>query len=387
MEKIIYADNAATTKVSKAALEAAFPYLSNEYGNPSSIHSLGQNAKRAIEKARVKVAQIIGALPEEIYFTCGGTESDNWAIKSVAELKKNKGKHIITSAIEHPAVLNSLKNLEKKGYAVTYLDVDERGQISLDDLRNTIRDDTVLITIMTANNEIGTILPIAEIGAMARDRHILFHTDAVQAAGYIPVDVKKMNVDLLSLSGHKFGGMKGAGVLYVKKGLRLPPLLHGGGHERGGRSGTENTAGIVSLAAAMEDSSSHLASARVSQMRDRLIDGLLQIPRARLTGDPVNRLPGMASFVFECVEGESMVLLLDQCGICASSGSACSSDSLAPSHVLLAVGLSHELAHGSLRLSLNKDNTDEDIDYILKKLPEIVAKLRDMSPLWHAEKA
>ena len=387
MKRIIYADNAATSKISKSALDAIMPYLSNEYGNPSSLYSLAQNTRQAVENARIKVAQAIGALPEEIYFTGGGTESDNWAVKSAVEMNADKGRHIITSAIEHPAVMNTIKNLEEKGWEVTYLGVDDVGQISLEELQLAIRDDTVLITIMTANNEIGTILPISEIGEIARKRNILFHTDAVQAVGHIPVNVKELNVDLLSISGHKFGGMKGTGVLYIKKGLRLPPLHHGGGQERKLRSGTENVAGIISLSAALEDAVSCLSTDIVVKMRDRLIEELLKIPRTRLTGDPVNRLPGIASFVFEGIEGESMVLMLDQCGICASSGSACSSDSLEPSHVLLAIGLPHVIAHGSLRLSLNKDNSIEEIDYILEKLPEIVTKLRSMSPLWDESKS
>ena len=387
MKRIIYADNAATSKISKSALDAIMPYLSNEYGNPSSLYSLAQNTRQAVENARIKVAQAIGALPEEIYFTGGGTESDNWAVKSAVEMNADKGRHIITSAIEHPAVMNTIKNLEEKGWEVTYLGVDDVGQISLEELQSAIRDDTVFITIMTANNEIGTILPISEIGEIARKRNILFHTDAVQAVGHIPVNVKELNVDLLSISGHKFGGMKGIGVLYIKKGLRLPPLHHGGGQERKLRSGTENVAGIISLSAALEDAVSCLSTDIVVKMRDRLIEELLKIPRTRLTGDPVNRLPGIASFVFEGIEGESMVLMLDQCGICASSGSACSSDSLEPSHVLLAIGLPHVIAHGSLRLSLNKDNSIEEIDYILEKLPEIVAKLRSMSPLWDESKS
>ena len=382
MENTIYFDNAATTKLSKAALDAMLPYLTDGYGNPSTVYSIGRNAKSALENARRIVAKAIGAIPEEIFFTGGGTESDNWAIKSVADLRKNQGQHIITSKIEHLAVLNTLKYLEKRGYEVTYLAVDKHGQISLDEIRNTIRDDTILITIMTANNEIGTILPISEIGKIAREKGVLLHTDAVQAVGQIPVDVKEMNVDLLSFSGHKFGGAKGVGALYVKKGLSLPPFQHGGGQERGERSGTENVAGIVSLAAALDDKLKHLPLHRVSQIRDRLIDELLKIPRSHLTGDPNNRLPGIASFVFECIEGESMLLLLEQYGICASSGSACSSGSLEPSHVLTAVGLTHGRAHGSLRLSLSEDNTDEEIDYVLEKLPGIIEKLRKISPLW-----
>lgn len=388
MDKIVYADNAATTRVSRAALDAMLPYLTDGYGNPSSVYSVGRDAKRAVETARAKVADVLSALPDEIYFTGGGTESDNWAIKSAAEFNRDKGRHIITSPIEHHAVLNTLVYLEKQGYEVTYLGVDECGRISLDELRGAIRKDTVLITIMTANNEIGTILPITEIGAIAAQADVLFHTDAVQAAGHIPLNVKDMNADLLSISGHKFGGVKGTGALYIKKGLRLPPLFHGGGQEHSGRSGTENVAGIVALSAALENSAANMESStkRVTAMRDRLISGLLKIPRSRLTGDKENRLPGLASFLFECAEGEPMLYMLDQLGICASSGSACSSGSLDPSHVLTEIGLTRETAHGSLRLSLNEDNTDDDIDYILDKLPGVVSHLRDMSPLWEVTK-
>ncbi len=384
MSKTVYADNAATTFLSKHALDAMLPYLTDQPGNPSSVYAYGRTAKRAVEEARSKVAAAIGARPEEIYFTAGGTEADNWAIKSVAELKKNKGRHIISSEIEHPAVQHTLQYLEKQGYEVTYLKVDSNGSISLNDLQKAIRGDTILITIMMANNEIGTIMPVCEIGNIARAAGVLFHTDAVQTVGHIPVNVSEMNIDLLSISGHKVKGPKGTGALYVKKGLRLPTLLHGGGQERGVRSGTENVPGIVGLAAALEDATIHLDvnMKRIAALRDRLIDGLRAIPNTHLTGEPKARLPGIASFVFECVEGESMVLLLDQNGICASSGSACSSGSLDPSHVLLAIGLPHELAHGSLRLSLNEDNTDEDIDIILEKIPKIISRLRDMSPLW-----
>jgi cysteine desulfurase len=384
MIKTVYADNAATTALSKTALDAMLPYLTEQYGNPSSIYKYGRDSKKAIENARQKIAQAIGALPEEIYFTGGGSESDNWAIKSASEAKKKKGKHIISTAIEHHAVLHTLKYMEKQGYEVSYLPVDKYGQISLDELRKAIREDTVLITVMTANNEIGTILPIAEIGAIAKEAGVLFHTDAVQAVGHIPVNVREINADLLSLAAHKFGGPKGIGVLFIRKGLRLPPLIHGGGQERGIRAGTENVAGIVGMAAALEEAVTHLDEnmTKVSALRDRLIEGILKIPYTRLTGDPKNRLPGTASFVFECVEGESMVLLLDNNGICASSGSACSSGSLDPSHVLLSIGLPHEIAHGSLRLSLNETNTDEDVDYLLSVIPEIITKLRNMSPLW-----
>jgi len=334
MSKIVYADNAATTALSKQALEAMMPYLTSEHGNPSSLYSFGRNARRAIDNAHIKVADAIGAKPEEIYFTGGGTEADNWAIKSVAELKKSQGKHIITSSIEHHAVSHTLQYLEKKGYEVTYLEVNDVGQISLKELCSAIREDTILITIMTANNEIGTILPVAEIGKIAHENGILFHTDAVQAVGHIPIDVKQMNIDLLSLAGHKFRGPKGIGALYIRKGLRLPSNMLGGGQEHGLRSGTENVAGIMGLATALDEATVHLPEnmKKVSAMRDRLIDGLLKIPHSKLTGDPVNRLPGTASFAFEFVEGESMVLLLDHHGICVSSGSACSSASLDPSH-------------------------------------------------------
>jgi cysteine desulfurase len=384
MPKIIYADNAATTPLSQHALEAMMPYLTTQYGNPSSVYSVGRAARKAIENARDKVASVIGAKPEEIYFTSGGTEADNWAIKSVAELKRSKGKHIISTAIEHPAVLQTLQKMEKQGYDVTYLSVDTKGNISLDALRAAICPDTILMTIMTANNEIGTIMPIDQIGSIAGEAGVIFHTDAVQAAGHIPLNVDQMNIDLLSLSGHKFKGPKGTGVLYVRKGLRLPSNAQGGAQERGLRSGTENVAGIVGLAAALEEASANMRDnmIKVSAMRDRLIEGILKIPYTGLTGDPVNRLPGIASFIFECVEGESMVLLLDQNGICTSSGSACSSGSLNPSHVLMALGLPHENAHGSLRLSLGDDNTEEDIDILLQKLPRIISRLRDMSPLW-----
>ena len=385
MSKIVYADNAATTALSKQALEAMMPYLTSELGNPSSLYSLGRSAKQAIDSAHIKVADAIGAKPEEIYFTGGGTEADNWAIKSVTELRKTKGKHIITSSIEHHAVFHTLQYLEKNGYEVTYLEVDKAGQISLDELRSAIREDTILITIMTANNEIGTILPVAEIGKIAHELGILFHTDAVQAVGHIPINVEQMNLDFLSLAGHKFRGPKGIGALYIKKDLRLPSNMLGGGQEHGLRSGTENVAGIVGLATALEEATIHLPvnMKKVLAMRDRLIKGLLKIPHSQLTGDPVNRLPGTASFTFEYVEGESMVLLLDHYGICVSSGSACSSASLDPSHVLLAIGLPHEIAHGSLRLSINEDNTDEEIDYILEKLPAVISRLRNMSPLWN----
>jgi cysteine desulfurase NifS len=384
MTKFVYADNAGTTALSKTALDAMTPYLTELYGNPSTIYSLGRKARAAVDKARAVTAEAIGAKPEEIYFTGGGTEADNWAIHAAIEKQSKKGRHIITSAIEHHAITHTLDALSKSGYEVTYLPVDNYGKISLEDLKDAVRDDTVLVTIMMANNEIGTILPIAEIAEIAKSKGALFHTDAVQAVGHIPVDVKALDVDMLSLAAHKFRGPKGVGALYVKKGLILPPFIYGGGQERGKRSGTENVAGIVGLAAALEEATKDMDAnvKNISAMRDRLIEGLLKIPFTHLTGDPVNRLPGTASFVFECIEGESLVLSLDAKGICGSSGSACSSASLDPSHVLLAIGLKHEVAHGSLRLTINEANTEEDIDYILEVLPPIITNLRNMSPLW-----
>jgi cysteine desulfurase len=384
---MVYADHAATTAVSEKALAAMLPYLREQYGNPSGIYKVGREARQALNQARETVARAIGAQPEEIYFTSGGSEADNWALKGVAELKKEKGRHIITTQIEHHALLNTAHFLEEQGFEVTYLPVDMLGRVSVSAVEKAIREDTILISVMTANNEIGTIQPIAEIGAVARKHGILFHTDGVQAVGHIPVDVEDLQVDLLSLSGHKFGGPKGVGALYMRKGLRLPALIHGGGQEKSIRGGTENVAGCVGMAAALEESVASLREnmTKVSALRDRLINGLLEIPFAALTGDPVNRLPGIASFVFECVEGESMVLMLDYKGICASSGSACSSGSLDPSHVLMAIGLLHEVSHGSLRLSLGADNTEEDVDYILEQLPGVIARLRQMSPLWEAK--
>jgi len=384
MSQFVYADNAATTRLSETALAAMLPWLQDGFGNPSSVYRLGREARRTLDEAREKVAAAIGAKPDEIFFTGSGTEADNWAIRSVAETLGQKGRHIITTAIEHHAVEHTVKDLEKHGFDVTYLPVDEYGHISLEDLKGAIRPDTILITIMFANNEIGTIYPIAEIGAIARENGILFHTDAVQAVGHIPVDVTAMQIDLMSLSAHKFRGPKGIGALYIRKGVRLPSFITGGAQERGKRSGTENVAGICGMAAALEESVQNLAasSAKIEALRDKLITGLLKIPRTRLTGDPVNRLPGSASFVFECVEGEAMILLLDAAGIAASSGSACSSGSLDPSHVLLAIGLPHEIAHGSVRLTLGEENTEADVAYILETLPNIIEKLRAMSPLW-----
>ena len=389
MSRFIYADHAGTTALSRAALEAMTPYLTERYGNPSSLYRFGQEAKSDLEQARADIAACIGAKPEELFFTSGGTEAGNWALKGVLEWMALKGKptgHIITSAIEHHAILHTAQHLEKQGYDVTYLPVDELGRVSPAEVEAAIRPDTLLISIMAANNEIGTIQPVAEIGAVARKHKVLFHTDAVQAVGHIPVDVEAWNVDLLSLSAHKFQGPKGVGALYVRKPLRLPPLIHGGGQEKGRRSGTENVAGVVGMAAALKEAAAQLETegARLSALRDRLIDGLTRLPYSRLTGDPANRLPGTASFVFEGVEGEALLLHLDSRGICASSGSACSSASLDPSHVLLAIGLPHAIAHGSLRLSLGADNTDADVDAMLAAVPEVVAYLRNMSPVWDA---
>ena len=389
MSRFIYADHAGTTAMSQTALAAMTPYFTEQYGNPSSLYRFGQEAKADLERARADIAACIGAKPEEIFFTSGGTEADNWALKGVVELMALKGKttgHIITSAIEHHALLHTAQHLEKQGYAVTYLPVDAQGWVDPAAVQAALRPDTVLISIMAANNEIGTIQPVAEIGAVARKHKILFHTDAVQAVGHIPVDVEVWNVDLLSLSAHKFQGPKGVGALYVRRPLRLPPLLHGGGQEKGRRSGTENVPGVIGMAAALKEAVAQLEAegARLSALRDRLISGLTRLPHTRLTGDPANRLPGTASFVFEGVEGEALLLHLDARGICASSGSACSSASLDPSHVLLAIGLPHAIAHGSLRLSLGADNTDADVDAMLEAVPEVVAYLRNMSPVWDA---
>ena len=389
-EKFVYADHAATTAVTDTALAAMLPHFTRDYGNPSSLYRFAQEGKTHLEEARAQVAACLNAKPEEVYFTSGGTEADNWALRGVAELMALKGKktgHIITTAIEHHAILHTAQWLEKQGYEVTYLPVDGDGLVDPANLEQAIRPDTILISVMAANNEIGTIQPIAEIGAIARAHKVLFHTDAVQAVGHIPVDVEAWNVDLLSLSGHKFGGPKGIGALYMKKPLRLPALIQGGGQEKGRRSGTENVPGAVGMAAALKEAVDHLAqeSVRLAALRDKLIAGLSVLPYTRLTGHPVKRLPGTASFVFEGVEGEALLLHLDAKGICASSGSACSSASLDPSHVLLSIGLPHAIAHGSLRLSLGAENTEEDVDYILKEVPAVVAYLREMSPVWDKE--
>ena len=387
---MIYADHASTTALSPKAMEAMLPYFTQNYGNPSSLYAFGQQAKSDLEEARAAVARCLNAKPEEIYFTSGGTEADNWALRGVAELMALKGRktgHIITTAIEHHAILHTAQYLEKNGYDVTYLPVDGDGMVDPAAVEAAIRPDTILISVMAANNEIGTIEPIAEIGAIAKAHKVLFHTDAVQAVGHIPVDVEAWNVDLLSLSGHKFGGPKGVGVLYMRKPLRLPPLIHGGGQEKGRRSGTENVPGAVGLAAALTEAVENLPaeSVRLAALRDKLMAGLSVLPYTRATGSLTHRLPGTASFVFEGVEGEALLLHLDARGICASSGSACSSASLDPSHVLLSIGLPHAIAHGSLRISLGPDNTEADVDYMLKEVPAVVSYLREMSPVWDKE--
>ena len=385
MKRFVYADNAATTKVSDSVLQSMLPFLTEQYGNASSLYSLARESRRAIEGAREKVAKALGAEAREIFFTSCGTESDNWAVKGAAHAMAKKGKkHIITTVFEHHAILHTCQALEKEGFEVTYLPVEKNGIVSADKLKAAIRPDTAVVSIMYANNEIGTIQPIAEIGTICKEKGVLFHTDAVQAVGTIPIDVKEQNIDMLSLSGHKLHAPKGVGALYIRKGIVLPNLIDGGGQEKGKRAGTENTAYIVGLGTAIEEAVNAIAekTPKITAMRDRLIEALLQIPRTRLNGDAVNRLPGNVNISFEGIEGESLLLMLDMQGICASSGSACTSGSLDPSHVLLAIGLAHEVAHGSLRLSLSDVNTEEDIDYILETLPPIVERLRSMSPLW-----
>ncbi len=381
----VYADNAATTKLSETALQAMLPYLTDTYGNASSLYRIGQEAHHGVQAARAAVATALGADANEIYFTSGGSEADNWAIKGVAELMAKKGKkHIITSAFEHHAVLHTVKKLEAQGFRITYLPVYENGIVKAEDVKNAICDDTALVTIMYANNEIGTIQPVSEIGAVCREKGVLFHTDAVQAVGHVAIDVKAQNIDLLSMSAHKFHGPKGVGALYCKKGIRLPNLIEGGAQERGRRAGTEAVYAMAGMAAALTEANEHLAqnTAKLTALRDRLIDGLLQVESSRLNGDRNSRLPGNVNISFEGVEGESLLLYLDMKGISASSGSACTSGSLDPSHVLLAIGLPHEVAHGSLRLSLCESNTEEEIDYIISCVPEIIERLRNMSPLW-----
>ena len=381
----IYTDNAATTKMSDTALAAMLPCLQDNYGNPSSLHSVGQRAAEALQGARETVARCLGCDPKEIIFTSGGSEADNQAIISAARWGALKGKkHIISTAFEHHAVLHTLKKLEKEGFEVELLPVGTTGTITPEQVAAAIRPDTALVTIMYANNEIGSILPIAEIGAVCREKGVIFHTDAVQAAGHLHIDVKAQNIDMLSLSGHKFHGPKGSGVLYARKGIPLVNIIEGGAQERGKRAGTENLPAIVGMAAALQEACDHIDEnvAKVSALRDKLISGLSKIPHSALNGDPVHRLPGNVNFCFEGIEGESLLLLLDAKGICASSGSACTSGSLDPSHVLLAIGRPHEVAHGSLRLSLCEWNTEEEVDIILREVPRIVEYLRNMSPMW-----
>ena len=382
---MIYVDNAATTKLSKTALDAMMPYLTENYGNPSSLHTIGQTAAEALQKSRETVAECLGCSPKEIYFTSGGSEADNQAIISVAAIGAKKGKkHIISTAFEHHAVLHTLKKLEKQGFEIELLPVECLGNITAKQVEEAIRPDTCLVTTMFANNEIGSVLPIAEIGAVCREKDVLFHTDAVQAVGHITVDVKKQNIDMLSLSAHKFHGPKGVGVLYAKFGIRLTNIIEGGAQERGKRAGTENIPAIVGMAAALKNATDHLNenAEKMRILRNKLIDELSKIPHSILNGDPSNRLPGNVNFCFEGIEGESLLLLLNAKGICASSGSACTSGSLDPSHVLLAIGRPHEVAHGSLRLSLCEENTEGEIDYIISEIPKIVEYLRNMSPMW-----
>lgn len=386
MEKrFIYADNSATTAVSEEVLNAMLPHFTKAYGNASSIYKLGRDAQRDVEQAREKVAKAIGAEPREIFFTSCGSESDNWAIKGIAENMAKKGKkHIITSVFEHHAVLHTCEYLEKHGYEVTYIPVSADGFVNPEDIKNAIREDTALVTIMYANNEIGTIQPIEEIGAICKEKKVIFHTDAVQAVGHVEIDVKKQNIDMLSLSGHKIHAQKGVGALYVRKGIVLPNLIHGGGQERNKRAGTENVPAIVGLGVAIENATKNIAekNAIITPRRNRLIDGILKLPYTRLNGDREKRLAGNLNISIEGIEGESLLLMLDLNGICASSGSACTSGSLDPSHVLLSIGLKHEVAHGSLRLSIEEDVTDEDVDYILEVIPKVVDRLRSMSPVW-----
>ena len=385
MAKLIYLDNAATTQVYPEVLDAMLPYFTEYYGNPSAIYSFAGESKKAVDEARANVAALINARTEDIYFTGGGSESDNWALKATAEAYESKGKHIITSRIEHHAILHTCAYLEQKGYEVTYLDVDEDGKISLEELEKAIRPDTILISIMSANNEIGTIEPIKEIGKIAHDHGVLFHTDAVQAFGHIPIDVEEMNIDMLSASGHKINGPKGSGVMYIRKGVKIRSFIHGGAQERKRRAGTHNVPGIVGIGTAAKLAKENMEerSAKEIALRDHLIERVLkEIPYTRLNGHRTDRLPNNANFCFRFIEGESMLILLDQAGICGSSGSACTSGSLDPSHVLLAIGLPHEIAHGSLRLTLSEETTKEEIDHTVDCLKKIVEKLRAMSPLY-----
>ena len=385
MKRFVYADNSATTKLSAKALEAMMPYLTEEFGNASSLYSMGGRARAAVDEAREKIAAVLGASPREIYFTSGGSEADNWAIKGAAEAGARKGKrHIITSVFEHHAVLHTLSALEKQGFSVTYLPVYENGLVRVEDLENAIREDTCLVTIMYANNEIGTVQPVRELGAVCKRRGVPFHTDAVQAVGNVKINVKEQNIDMLSLSAHKFHGPKGVGALYIRRGTVVTTLINGGAQEFGRRAGTENTAGVVGMAAALCEAASTMEerNKKLLEIREYIIDNALKIERSRLNGDRESRLPGNVNMCFEGIEGESLLLLLDFNGISASSGSACTSGSLDPSHVLLSLGLPHEIAHGSLRLSFGEGNTLEDAQYIMSVLPEIVEKLRAMSPLW-----
>ena len=385
MAKLIYLDNAATTQVYPEVLDAMLPYFTEYYGNPSAIYSFAGESKKAVDEARANVAALINARTEDIYFTGGGSESDNWALKATAEAYESKGKHIITSRIEHHAILHTCAYLEQKGYEVTYLDVDEDGKISLEELEKAIRPDTILISIMSANNEIGTIQPIKEIGKIAHDHGVLFHTDAVQAFGHIPIDVEEMNIDMLSASGHKINGPKGIGVMYIRKGVKIRSFIHGGAQERKRRAGTHNVPGIVGIGTAAKLAKENMEerSAKEIALRDHLIERVLkEIPFARLNGHPSQRLSNNANFAFQFIEGESMLIMLDMEGICGSSGSACTSGSLDPSHVLLAIGLPHEIAHGSLRLTISDQITMEDADYVVDNLKEIVNHLREMSPLY-----
>ncbi len=381
----VYADNAATTRVSQTALDAMMPYFTEVYGNPSSLHTFGQEAKEALENARERIAAHLGCQPREIYFTSGGTEADNMAIRTAAALGARKGKHhIISTAFEHHAVLHTLNRLEKEGFEVTLLDVKDGHNITAQQVKDAIREDTCLVTTMFANNEIGSVLPIREIGAICKEAGVLFHTDAVQAVGHLPIHVKNDNIDMLSLSGHKFHGPRGVGALYIRRGIAPANIIEGGGQERGKRPGTENLPGIMGMAAALDEAVANLEAhtAKVTALRDKLIAGLSKIPHCVLNGDAVNRLPGNVSFCFEGIEGEALLLLLDAKGVAASSGSACTSGSLDPSHVLLAIGRPHEIAHGSLRLSLCHENTDEEMDHILTAVPQVVEYLRKMSPVW-----
>lgn len=385
MSEFIYLDNAATTRTSQAVVDAMMPYFNQYYGNPSSVYSFSNYGKEAMAKARKQIADVLGVNPEEIYFTAGGSESDNWALIATAEAYQDKGKHIITSKIEHHAVLHACQYLEKRGFEVTYLDVDENGTVDLEQLKSAIRPDTILISIMFANNEIGTIQPVKEIGEIAKAHNVLFHTDAVQAFGQIPIQADELNIDMLSASGHKFNGPKGIGFLYIRKGIKTKSFIHGGAQERKRRAGTENLPGIVGIGEAARLAAESLKERQEKeiQMRDYLINRITaEVPYVRLNGHRINRLPNNVNLSFQFIEGESLLIMLDMAGICGSSGSACTSGSLDPSHVLLAIGLPHEIAHGSLRLTLSEENTMEEMDYVVEKIKEIVARLREMSPLY-----